>query len=359
VIVEFALGLDADRLEPDAFRVPGRTICNLAVHGRFLVIDLDPADAGASTIVEDGNGPGARVYRRVPPVSVEWAGQTRLAEGEINRVTDDFVERTYNDPKTGESLRYSLFVPTGYESDRRYPLVVFLHDRGVCSQSDRLGLVQGWGGVIWATEGEQAKHPSLVLVPHYERAIVNDKHETTIHFEITVDLIAAISHLYSVDRSRTYCAGQSMGCMSLLEMNARYPRIFAAGLLCAGQWDADRVALLGAKNLWIVVSEGDDRAFQGMNAGVEALERGGATVRREIWDGTACPEEFAARVRHMAEGGGAFRYVVFRKGTVVSPSARFPEGFPDMLKNHMSTWRLVFGIAALRDWLFEQKKAEP
>ena len=44
-------------------------------------------------------------------------------------------------------------------------------------------------------------------------------------------------------------------------------------------------------NLWILVSEGDRKAYPGMTAVTDAMEKAGATVLRSRWDGTRTPEE--------------------------------------------------------------------
>jgi len=76
---------------------------------------------------------------------------------------------------------------------------------------------------------------------------------------------------------------------------------FAASFLVAGQWDAAKVAPMANDKLWIIVSEGDLKAFPGMNAITAALEKEGAKVSRAIWNGQATAEEFAASAAEATE----------------------------------------------------------
>jgi len=232
-------------------------------------------------------------------------------------------------------------------------MVVFLHDRGVCSENDSFGLIQGFGGTIWATDTEQEKHECFVLVPQYPNAIFNDDFKTTIHFYITVDLINSIVNQYNIDRDRLYGTGQSMGCMSLVEMSIQYPDMFAALLLCSGQWDPRKVSILAHNKMWVLVSEGDTRAFNGMKACMASLESAGARISRLKWDGRLTTMEAAACVRLAIEEGSDINYTVFNGETVVPAGER--KGHP-MFLNHMNTWRLVYTIESLRDWLFTQGK---
>ncbi|MGH1554443.1 alpha/beta hydrolase-fold protein [Streptomyces sp. L7] len=41
---------------------------------------------------------------------------------------------------------------------------------------------------------------------------------------------------YSIDRKRRYTTGQSMGAMMSLGLNIKYPDLFAAAFIVAGQW---------------------------------------------------------------------------------------------------------------------------
>ena len=143
-----------------------------------------------------------------------------------------------------------------------------------------------------------------------------------------------------------------MGCMMSIEMMIRNLDLFAAALLVAGQWDATRMSVLAKANLWVVVSERNPRAFEGMNASMAALEAAGAKISRATWNGRASPEECAIEVRKMIAEGNNIKYTVFADGTVV------PEGLPnDHRNNHIYTWRVAYTIEGLRDWLFTQVKA--
>jgi predicted peptidase len=103
--------------------------------------------------------------------------------------------------------------------------------------------------------------------------------------------------------------------------------------------------------MWVVVSEGDRRAFPGMNASMATLEAKGASVSRVTWNGRASAEEFALEVNKMVAEGNTVKYTVLKKGTVV------PEGLPDDgPNNHIHTWPIAYSIEGLRDWLFAQVK---
>ncbi len=380
--VEYDAVIDNSRLSASAFSVEGRTITKVYANhsaakaeqdrdcrdGSYVILELSADDKEASTIGVIRQGREAKAIRESVKIRVTQTGNVITNRGEllaansdtvtndreINLVADSFVKREFKDPKTGTALRYNLFIPEGYDINKSYPLVVFIHDRSVCSSEYDLGLVQGLGGVIWATPSEQAKHECFVLVPQYPDAIVNDDFVATVHLDVTVELIHTIVNQYSIDRNRLYATGQSMGTMSLLEMSIRYPGMFKAMLLAAGQWNPAAIHALAYNKMWVLVSEGDTRAFCGMNDCMASLEAAGARISRAKWDGRLRGTEAAALVKHVIEEGNNIKYTVYEKGTVVPVEEQGKEDMPEMFQNHIHTWRLVFTIEALRDWLFEQ-----
>ena len=141
-----------------------------------------------------------------------------------------------------------------------------------------------------------------------------------------------------------------MGCMASIALNIKYPNLFAASFLVAGQWDAEKSSVLTKNKLWIIVSEGDLKAFPGMNAITTALENKGAKVSRATWSGQSSEAEFASEVNKMKGEGNTIKYAVLKKGTVV------PAGMNDNSgNNHVCTWRIAYNIEGVGVWLFKQK----
>lgn len=375
-ILEFDKEIDNSKLNLSTFLVDGRTITKVyannvaakakqGVDGRYVIIELSVYDENASTLFEIKKENKVEIHRKDIKIYIKQLEDIITTDGEkykpnqslisndleINMVVDDFIKNEFYDLKSGEKLKYNLFIPKGYDKNKLYPLVIFIHDRGACSNEYNLGLIQGLGGVIWANKSEQKKHECFILVPQYANAIVNDDFETTKHFDITIDLINSIVNQYSIDRNRLYATGQSMGCMALIEMGIRYPNMFAAMLLCAGQWDPRRISILAKNKIWILVSEGDTRAFNGMNACMASLELAGAKISRLKWDGRIRGDETELYVKQAIEEGSDIKYTVYKNGTLVL------DGEDNMFNNHAYTWRLVYTIEGLRDWLFAQVRS--
>ena len=227
---------------------------------------------------------------------------------------EDFQQLTYKHPASGLELKYNLFVPKDYDKAKAYPLVLFMHDAGVTSDNHDQTLVQGNGAISFASPEDQAKHAAFVLAPQFSRAIVNDKSEATEELDVVIDLIKQLSVDYSIDQKRLYTTGQSGGGMMSIAMNVKYPDFFAASYLVACQWDPAVVAPLAKKKLWIVVSEGDAKAFPGQNAITSVIEAEGTKVSRAVWEGTFTPEQFRFAVADMMAENNPVKYVALKTG---------------------------------------------
>ncbi|WP_211387439.1 prolyl oligopeptidase family serine peptidase [Agrobacterium tumefaciens] len=371
VAVEYDRNLVSSALEPDDFAVEGRTITRVYANtsadlaeaghdGPFAVIELSPGDAGAALYVQKGRD----IMIRAAEITVAQAEPITAEGGEIaggsapiantavkNLVVDDFVQRTY-EHASGRSLTYNLFVPKGYDPAKRYPLVNFMHDAGVTGSDPMRTLVQGNGAVIWAEPTQQAKHEAFVIAPQFPEQFVNDSDEEAGYLDVVVDLIRELSQEFSIDTNRLYTTGQSGGGMLSIAIMIKYPKFFAAAYLVACQWGADKVRPLTSQKMWVVVSQGDAKAYPGQNTIMEVLEAEGAKVARAVWPGTSTPEQFGAAVISLEAEGAPINYVALRKGTVV------PDGQEDSPgANHVNTWRIAYDIEGVRDWLFRQSKA--
>ena len=251
---------------------------------------------------------------------------------------EGFLQLVYHDEEYGKDLIYNLFVPENYNPEKEYPLVLFMHDAGVVSNNHIETLTQGLGAVIWASEDDQAKHECFVLAPQYNAIMADDNSETSVDMDVTVNLIESLMVEYSIDRGRIYNTGQSMGGMTSIAMDIKYPDFFAASLLVACQWDPALVAPMADIPLWIVVSEGDIKANPGQDAITSVLVGEGATMAKAVWNAEADDATLQDNVDEMLSQNTSINYTVFEGGS------------------HRYTWQYAYSIDGIRDWLFEQQK---
>ena len=364
--LEFSPSLPSGICAED-FRVVGRTITEMTVEGRSVVLHLDPADADApvlfqpprmvskpeAPVKEKRSGPPRDLppaVRRPVQVTVVWEGTAYVSDHSREPVVDQFRQFELN------GMAYNLFIPK-LEKGKTYPLVQYIHDAGPCGPDPKLTLSQGYGAIGFAEASWQKEHPCFVLAPQVDRdnargPMTNDEFEVTDDFLRVKSILEYVIANYPVDWKRIYTTGQSMGCMSSCEFNIRYPNLFAASLLVAGQWSPEKMAArCPDAKLWILVSEHDAKAFPGMNAVTEAMERNGAKVARYRWDGKADSRELSKLAREAMQDDANVRYTVFNGSTVV------PEGVdPNPGANHINTWPVAYSIRGLKEWLFSNSR---
>lgn len=280
------------------------------------------------------------------------AGDTQVSTSRtVNLIVDDFEQFTYKDSKTGRSLPYNLYIPKDYDPGTSYPLVLFMHDASLITTTVRATLVQGLGAVCWASPEDRAERPAFVLAPQYPEVVVGDDYKPTALFDTTADLVKALTAKYSIDTDRLYATGQSMGAMMTLGLNIKYPDLFAASWVVAGQWPSAQAATLAKKNLWVTVSQGDTKAYPGENAIMAVVGKAGTKVSRAVWDGQSSAAEFAADVKAMAAKGTTVNYATFKKGSTLAGGSANAHGV-----EHNSTWPIAYTIEDIRAWIFKQRK---
>ncbi len=201
--------------------------------------------------------------------------------------------------------------------------------------------------MIWTSDEWQDEYECIVLVPQYTDDNSSDA-------SYTMELVNSISSAYSIDTDRLYLVGQSSGTIRSLKLMIDYPDVFAGAMLVAGQADSDYEGLLANladQNIWFIASEGDARAYPGIQAIVDAVEAEGTEVTIAQWSADLSDEEQEALAAEMAEAGTSINWTVFDAATVMEDDVEVSDA-----TEHMNTWRVAYNLDTIREWLFEQTK---
>ena len=290
---------------------------------------------------KEGLFPGDVTLRQLRPVRTADGREITEAFSirstmEKTLVVDDFRQEVFRDPETGGTLRYNIFIPRGYTEKEKYPLVLFMHDASGAGQEDTWTLRQGLGAVIWASPGEQTKHPAIVIAPQYDEVVTDDSYAHTASAELTAELVRHIMRTYTVDSSRVYVTGQSMGCMMSYFLMSHYPDFFTAGLLVAGHWNTAELAPMSRMPLWLV--SGGGKSQSGAEGAIRVWEAHGGEASSAEWPLSASDRDRDDMTSALIARGGNIHYSHLTGGS------------------HFDTWRAAYGFGAVRDWLFRQRK---
>jgi len=155
---------------------------------------------------------------------------------------------------TGLALPYRILYPENYDKTKKYPLILFLHGAGERGNNNESQLVHG--SKLFLDLANRKNYPAIVIFPqcqtggYWSSVDVNrNTSPFTLQFDYTkpithalqaaIELVQKIIINESVDRSRVYITGLSMGGMGTFEAVYRYPDLFAAAVPICGGADVD------------------------------------------------------------------------------------------------------------------------
>lgn len=270
----------------------------------------------------------------------------------INEGAEKFTQAVFEDEETGISLEYSLYIPEEYDENETYPMIMYIPDASGASKSAKEIVEQYYGADIWVTEEEQAKHKAFVLVPAFSVIVVDDDWNTSEEIETAIKLINSLTESYSIDTDRLYTTGQSMGCMTSLYLNSKYPDLFAASLFVSGQWDISVLQPLEGKKFFYITAGGDGNASGGQDAVKAMFDEDGIGYSYGTWNAQDSQEEQNAAAEALIAEGHDANMIRFEAGSVFKDA----EASGARAGEHNASFVYGYKIPAVRDWLFEQTK---
>ena len=242
------------------------------------------------------------------------AGQERIAPPGVVKEEPPFRKKMYTDKK-GAKMPYRLFVPPGYDSAKKYPLIFWFHGgsgRGSNNEA-QISNENEKGSHIWTTPGNQATFPAFVLAPQCperENWSSPEVNEVGTPSQSAMEILALVQKDYSIDADRIYLAGQSMGGLAAWALLQRYPELWAGAIVVSSYDNFTNVGAITRVPLWIFQSEMD------MTVPVDLVRQ---------------------MVRQIKKAGGSPRYTEYHK-----------------IKNEV--WDEAFAEPQLVPWLASQKR---
>ncbi len=149
--------------------------------------------------------------------------------------------------QTSEYLtRYLLFLPENYNSEKNWPVLLFLHGSG--ERGDNLELVKKHGPPKLAFE---LNLPFIIVSP---QCMAGKRWET----KPLIELMEHILSEHPADRQRIYLTGLSMGAFGTWELASAYPDFFAAVVPVCGGGNPDDACNLWNTPVWVFHGDGDE-----------------------------------------------------------------------------------------------------
>lgn len=198
--------------------------------------------------------------------------------------------RGYKNWYIGE-FRCGLFVPPTYRSDKKYPLIVYLH-----GHSD----TTTWN-LNWYNEPLLSYDPCIVLTPKCpieERYGWGDSFDprTSPMMAKAYEMIDLVEQAFNLDKDRYYINGTSMGGIGTYGVLQKNPDMFAAAYVLCGYPNVEIAPVIAEIPIWIfhgsedyvVPVQGDRDLYNAV------LELGGTQIKyteyprveHNVWDYT-------------------------------------------------------------------------
>ena len=202
----------------------------------------------------------------------------------------------------GLSLGYRLFVPEGYDKAKKYPLILFLHGMGERGSDNEAQLEHA--EVLRFTGDEvQRRQPSILVAPQcpaddkwvpvfwglkefQDPGEGVDPKGPSRAMRAVDELLTALEKEFSVDATRRYVTGLSMGGYGTYDLCLRFPKRFAAAVPICGGADPSLAKRIAKIPFWIFHGADDPAVPAELSRSmVEALKAAGGDPKYTEYEG--------------------------------------------------------------------------
>lgn len=225
-------------------------------------------------------------------------GSIRVNDATLGGGDSGFI--AFSTDVQGEEQPAVVFVPDGYDPDRKWPLVVFLHGMGERGSD---GWRQTDVGIGKAIRWNPQRFPCLVLMPQCSESTTWSSADNPDGAPASKHIDAAIEHVlkkYNIDEDRVSLTGLSMGGYGTFTYGAENIERFSALMPVCGGGNPDNAAALAKRPMWVfhggadpVVNPDQSRrmveAVRNAGGGVQYTEYPG--VGHNSWDNAYGDEE--------------------------------------------------------------------
>lgn len=164
--------------------------------------------------------------------------------------------------KEGDRLPYRLFVPVGYDANRKYPLVVWLHGndgRGDDNAKQLTGSNQ-LGAHFWIASEVQSKFPAFVFAPQcpgLKNWAEPEFNQPSKWLLLAMEALGKVQKEFSIDPERVYIAGQAMGGIGAWSLLQNYRGKWAGAMVISAYDNFSDVPAIAEVPLWVFQATDD------------------------------------------------------------------------------------------------------
>jgi predicted peptidase len=148
-------------------------------------------------------------------------------------------------------MQYLIYLPSNYDKDEgSYPLVLFLHGVGECGSD--ISIIERHGIPKIIEEGKA--FPFIAIAPQCKEG---GWWAEPPYIESLLSLVHNVIDEYSIERSRVYGTGLSMGGFGTFALAIQEPKLFAAIVPVCGGAEIDKLDQIQHLPVWIFHGDKD------------------------------------------------------------------------------------------------------
>lgn len=185
-------------------------------------------------------------------------------------------------------MYFRVLLPENYDENTEYPVIMFVHGNGAQGSNNTNQMKSSF---IDAYLQVRSEYPAIIFMPQFPKNFHGNTNSKT--KGAATNLLMAcfndgVLNRYSVDMTRIYVTGVSMGGFTSVCLAEEFPNIFAATIPLCGGTDADPVKV--AKKIkdiptWLVHSRDDSIVPFALSENLyKELVKLDADVRFKIYD---------------------------------------------------------------------------
>ena len=249
-----------------------------------------------------------------------------------NKIRNCFRPGVHEDMEHQVTVPYALYVPSDYDSAKRYPMVITFHGTGEREEPIRAILDKMELATCWVRDSEEGHNQCLVLVPQCKVHFNQEDNWTSLNqflnghsnspfwplpqLKAVWNLLRKLEEIYSIEERRIYLTGVSSGGFAAYALAMEHPHAFAGLVPVSAAANPDQIEKLKGTPMWIFHSDDDP-------------------LIEPSW--TLDPS-----LSSMDHAGVAYRLTRYPKGMIFWQSGHF-------------AWEVCYHSQEMRDWLFQQK----
>jgi predicted peptidase len=171
-------------------------------------------------------------------------------------------------------MPYRILLPQHYDSSKTYPLLIFLHGIGERGTDNRKQLT--WGSSLFQKDSIRSRYPAFIVFPQCPDSRYWFDKKQTETLKALADML--VKH-YTVDKTRVFIGGLSMGAYGTYAMVAQYPELFSAAISISGDGDPHKATVM-TKPRWRIFAGNKDQVVPSSKSirMADALKKAGAKV---------------------------------------------------------------------------------